>query len=94
MKIEQIRDIERRLGEPDRFPWDAELEREDVVALLGEVRRLRQGLWDCVGISGADTDGQTSPDALTYPDIVEYAKREVGELRDDYDASLAECQVH
>lgn len=63
--------------------------------LLAEIDRLRQGLWDCVIISGTDTDGELTPDALTYPDIVEnYAKREVQQLRDDYDEALAECTVH
>lgn len=62
--------------------------------LVTEVRRLRQGLYDCAGISGADLDGNTTPDSLVYPDIVDYAKQEVQQLRDDYDESLAECTVH
>ena len=65
-----------------------------IFRLLEEVERLRQGLWDCVAISGSDTDGQRTPDALVYPDIVDYAKREVQQLRDDYDEALAECEVH
>lgn len=57
--------------------------------LLREVRRLRQGLWDCVVISGADTDGDTTPDAMTG-DLVEYTKREVQILRDSYEECLSE----
>lgn len=57
-----------------------------IYRLIDEVRRLRQGLWDVAAISGSDTDGQATPDAMTFPDIVEYAKREVQSLRNDYDA--------
>jgi hypothetical protein len=59
--------------------------------LLREVHRLRQGLWDCAGIAGADLDGDKSPDVLTYPDIVDYAQQEVQQLRNDYDEALKEC---
>lgn len=61
--------------------------------LVAEVRRLRQGLWDCARISGSDIEDD-APDSLVYPDIVDYAKQEVQQLRDDYDESLAECTVH
>lgn len=76
--VEQLMDYQRSIG-------------IGYGVLLNEVRRLRQGLWDCAGISGADLDGDASPDALTYPDIVDYAKQEVQQLRDDYDESLREC---
>lgn len=56
--------------------------------LIDEVRRLRQGLWDCAGIAGADLDGNASPDVLAFPDIVDFAKQEVQQLSDDYDESL------
>lgn len=91
VKIQEIEAIEARLGPEDLFPWYGDLDRVDVVVLLAEVRRLRKGLWDCAGISGADLDGDETPDALFYPDIVEYAKREVQQLRNDYDDSLEEC---
>ena len=55
--------------------------------LIDEVRRLRQGLWDVAGISGADLDGDPSPSAL-LSDIVTYAKQEVQQLRDDYDSEF------
>lgn len=85
MTIQEIRAIEARLP-------TAMVSSTDVIALLAEVRRLRQGLWDCAAISGADTDGDRTPDHMTYPDIVEYAKREVQSLRDDYDEALVEVK--
>lgn len=92
MTIKEIRDIERYLGSDNHTltPYVFGLMR----TLLAEVHRLRQGLYDCAGISGADLDGNTTPDSLVYPDIVDYAKREVQQLRDDYDEALAECTVH
>jgi hypothetical protein len=53
-----------------------------------EIERLRQGLWDCCIITGMDNDGDLTPKALTYPDIVLLAKREVQQLRNDYDEAL------
>lgn len=91
MTIVELRRIERYVGQSDTLtPYTHGLIRD----LLAEVHRLRQGLWDVAGISGSDLDGQASPDAMVYPDIVDYAKQEVQQLRDDYDAALAECTVH
>lgn len=90
MNINQIRDIEERLARQTTTLL-SHLRPEDVAALLAEVRRLRQGLYECAIISGVDTDGNTNPDSLTHPDIVEYATRSVQELRDDYNEELAEC---
>jgi hypothetical protein len=53
-----------------------------------EIKRLRQGLWDCARMAGADGDGNETPDHLAYPDIVEFAKRAVEEMRRDYDDLL------
>lgn len=58
---------------------------EKVGALLDEVARLRQGLWDVATLTGFDTDGDETPDHMTYPDIVDLALREVERLREDYD---------
>ena len=84
-KLKEYPDLERAFGT---------IEQTETEFLLAEIDRLRQGLWDCVAISGSDTDGQLTPDALTYPDIVDYAKQEVQQLRDDYNEALAECTVH
>lgn len=56
-----------------------------VPVLLAEVKRLRQGLWDCAAAAGEDTDGNETPDHLAHPDIVEYALNAIHELRKDYD---------
>lgn len=87
----EIAFVNRRAAESETLTpaWKSQ-----VYVLIDEVRRLRQGLWDCVIISGADTDGDMTPDALSYPDIVDYAKQEVQQLRDDYNEALAECRVH
>lgn len=94
MTIEQIRDMERRLEDANLPMMAFPMGYTDVKTLLDEVRRLRQGLWDVCGISGTDLDGNDSPDVLSFPDIVDYAKQEVKLLRDDYDECLAECTVH
>lgn len=82
--------VNRRAAESETLTpaWKSQ-----VYVLIDEVRRLRQGLWDCACISGADITDDT-PDALAFPDIVDYAKQEVQQLRDDYDEALAECTVH
>jgi len=50
-----------------------------------EIERLRQALWDCATIAGADTDGNATPYALAYPDIADFAYQAVLQLREDYD---------
>lgn len=62
----------------------------DIHWLIEEVDRLRQGLWDCAGDSGADLDGDRTPAALVAPDLVDFARRAVQELREDYDDALLE----
>ena len=82
MSAAEIRFVNQRAAESETLSpaWKAQTYR-----LIDEVIRLRQGLWECARISGADISDDT-PDALTYPDIVEFTKREVQELRDDYDS--------
>ena len=58
-----------------------------------EVKRLRQGLWDCAVAAGIDTDGNATPDHLAYPDIVKFALDAVCELRQDYDDALDELPM-
>lgn len=89
MTAEDIREANRLAAASETL---SPAEKTLMYRLIDEVRRLRQGLWDCVAISGADTDGQLTPDALVYPDLVDYAKREVGELRDEYDLATQECE--
>lgn len=69
----------------DRLVRELELE--------AEVKRLRQGLWDCAKVAGVDTDGDETPDHLAYPDIVKWALNAVSELRDDYNAALDEIPM-
>lgn len=64
-----------------------------LLASQAEVKRLRQGLWDCATAAGIDTDGDTTPDHLAYPDIVDYALEAVSELRKDYLAALDEVPL-
>ena len=90
MTIAEIRDLRDRIYEAPTLTMDA---KRKLFRLVDETIRLRQGLWDCARISGADIEDDT-PDSLVYPDIVDYAKQEVQQLRDDYDESLAECRVH
>jgi hypothetical protein len=63
-----------------------------IVVLQKEVRRLRQGLWDCALIAGVDGDGDKTPDHMTYPDIVKFAKDAVQELRNDHERLLDEMK--
>jgi hypothetical protein len=58
-----------------------------------EVKRLRQGIWDMATVCGMDTDGDTTPDHMVYPDIVELGLQEVRELRSAYDEACAELQA-
>lgn len=88
LTIAELRQLEERVQVSTVLTSYAKAHIQRVIA---EVHRLRQGLWDCVIISGADTDGDTTPDSLVYPDIVDYAKREVQQLRDDYDEAIREC---
>ena len=88
LTISQLRDLEKRVQDSTVLTMYA---KAHVQRVIDEVHRLRQGLWDCVAISGADTDGQLTPDALVYPDIVDYAKQEVQGLRDDYDEAIKDC---
>lgn len=61
---------------------------DEIGGLKAEIARLRQGLWDCARIAGADLDGDRTPDVLTYPDIVDFALEAVRELREDYQEAL------
>lgn len=54
---------------------------------LAEVKRLRQGLWNCAVAAGIDPDGDTTPDHLAFPDIVDFALEAVRELREDYNSA-------
>jgi hypothetical protein len=59
----------------------------DIEALRAECLRLRQGLWDCALISGADGDGCKTPEPLVS-DIVKFATEAVSDLRGCYDTAL------
>ena len=56
-----------------------------IVTVIDEIKRLRQGLWDCAVIAGVDTDGDSTPQSLAFPDIVEFAQGAVRRLREDCD---------
>ena len=67
---------------------------DDIVTRLREEnQRLRQALWDCAIIAGEDPDGNTTPDALTHPDIDVFAYRAVRQLREDYDMLPGESEA-
>lgn len=53
-----------------------------------EITRLKQGIWDMAGIAGEDQDGVKTPDSLSHPDIVEYGKRAISQLRESYDEAI------
>lgn len=53
----------------------------------GELKRMRQGLWDVYAALGCDTDGDPTPIALVS-DIVELVVSAAKEARQDYDAAL------
>lgn len=48
-----------------------------------EVLRLRQGLWDIYATLGFDTDGDPTPRALVYPDIVTLVLDAAKEVREE-----------
>lgn len=56
-----------------------------------EVARLRQGIWDACTILGMDTDGDTTPAALTS-DIVALLIDQATETRAAYDEALGELE--
>ena len=67
---------------------------DDIVTQLREENeRLRQALWDCAIIAGEDSDGSTTPEALTHPDIDVFAYRAVRQLREDYDMLPGESEA-
>ena len=58
----------------------------DARFLLAEVDRLRDALYECAVVSGADvSDGPP-----TWPDVDVWALAEVRQLREDYDNALDE----
>jgi hypothetical protein len=81
-----LKEIERRnLDIPP--PYDRDLVAEmqlDVLSLVAEVRRLRQGLWDIYAICGGDTDGDPTPAALVS-DILPLVTECARDLRACYD---------
>lgn len=48
-----------------------------------EIARLRQGLWDVYATLGFDTDGDPTPAALSYPDIVTLVLDAAKETREE-----------
>jgi hypothetical protein len=63
---------------------------DDIRTFTEEVKRLRQGLWDCAVAAGMDTNGNTGPGALVHPDIVDLALGHVRQLASDYNELLME----
>lgn len=57
--------------------------------LEAEVKRLRQGLWQCAVEAGVDTDGDTTYHG-TFPDIVDFAVAAVKDLRECYEEVLSD----
>lgn len=73
------------------FPYLPRSEqRLQVSQMQSRIEELEQGMWDIATMCGFDTDGETTPRSLAYPDVIELAKEQVRELRDDYDAALDE----
>lgn len=64
----------------------------DIEALRAECIRLRQGLWECYKISGADTDGDETPAALVS-DIVYVVIDAVQDLRKCYDEACEQLEI-
>lgn len=55
-----------------------------------EVKRLREALWECVKLTGADTsDGPPRPGTGDWPQLPELAVREVARLRAEHDEDEA-----
>lgn len=67
--------------------WQASALRGRIQELEVERKSLRQTLWDCYGACGADTDGDTTPDALVG-DLGALVLNAVREARKDYDDAL------
>lgn len=63
------------------------------VEAADEIERLRQRLWDCAIIAGADTDGNTTYHALAHPDIADFAYKAVLQLAEDYDMLPGESEA-
>lgn len=57
---------------------------QDIDALRAECIKLRQALWDCYALAGADTDGDETPDSLVSPSVPKLAKDAVQALHADY----------
>lgn len=60
------------------------------IALLDEIERLRQGIWDACIALGMDTDGNDTPRHLVYPPLADLIVREAQRARQDYDELLDE----
>ena len=71
-----------RLPHDDRDQILAELDRAHE-----DIRALRQALWDCYAASGADTDGDLTPEAFVG-DLGKLAVEAVEDLREDYTVVL------
>ena len=63
-------------------------EAAEFVRLREEIDQLKQALFDCARIAGADTDGDTTHHAIV--DVASWAIREVTELREALDEADAE----
>lgn len=85
MATEVTKAVDKKVG-ASMTEWEIET-CDDVEKLQQECLRLRQGLWDCMTITGHDTDGNKTPAPLAS-DIVKLAKAVITEERKDYDELL------
>lgn len=65
----------------------------DYLALREELVELRQAVWDARAIMGFDNDGDSTPDALKFPTLAVMVIADAKEMRDDYDAAIAELDA-
>ena len=81
----------RELLADSHFDQVGVLANDDARALVAEVLRLRQAIWDAYGALGFDQDGLSTPPGGTSTDLAELIVSAAKEHREDYDAACEEA---
>lgn len=85
-------DTQAPIDNADNAEFIAAASPDVVLGLIERLRAYRQALWDIYAILGADTDGDTTPDAVDG-DLIALVVEMAQEFRADYDQALAEVDL-
>ena len=77
-------------AERDRLQGDRDALAEALNVTDQQLDELRQAAWDALTILGMDTDGNDTPDHLSYPPLEELLRDQARSFRGDLDAATTD----